>query len=280
MPSPATAPAIESPTPSLATSVGAHKLQAVPPLPEPVIPPVRRRRGRPPRLSRPAIFQAALRLIDAEGAGALTMRRLGAEMGVEAMSLYRHVSSKDALLDGIGEQLMAELEIDPEDRGWETTASRLSDGIRAVAQAHPAAYGLVGLRALNTVEAMRPVEALLAALREGGFPADRAIAAFRLLSAYSRGYALSEVAGFTLVNATKTEDRLTGDKLPADEFPAIHDLAEMLAADPTDGDFRSGIETILAGLRQELAAITAGRDQAASAGAAKARRKPAGAAKA
>ena len=227
------------------------KLTAVPAL---VDPPVTtpRKRGRPPRLSRPAIFQAALRLIDEEGAEALTMRRLGAEMGVEAMSLYRHVSSKEALLDGIGGQMLAELELGADDGDWTVTAQRLMADIRAVARAHPAAFALVGMRALNTVEAMRPVEKMLAALRAGGFPPDRAVAAFRLLSGYLRGFTLSEIAGLTL---TSGRQALADEELPADEFPTIHSLAGELGHDPTDGDFNAGIQTIIAGLRIELAAL-------------------------
>jgi AcrR family transcriptional regulator len=226
-----------------------------PPVSDPLAPTVApRKRGRPPRLSRPAIFKAALELIDAEGAQALTMRRLGAEMGVEAMSLYRHVSSKDALLDGIGGQLMSELDVGEDDGDWAVTANRLMLGIRAIAKGHPAAFALVGLRALNTVEAMRPVEALLVALRNGGFPPDRAVAAFRLFSGYLRGYTLSEIAGFTLTSAN---DGLTGEHLEADEFPAIRGLAAEFGRDPTDDDFRAGIETIAAGLRIELATIHA-----------------------
>lgn len=233
----------------------AAKLTAVPALMDSVEEPAPRRRGRPPRLSRPAIFGAALRLLDAEGTGALTMRRLGAEMGVEAMSLYRHISSKDALMDGIAEALMAEQEIVTEDQDWTQAARRFSSQIRMVAQAHPAAFELVGLRALNTVEAIRPIEALLAALRAGGFPPDRAVGAFRLLSGYSRGFALTEIAGFTLASGRGHGDRLTGDRLSAEDFPVIHALAGELARDQTDEDFQAGIETIITGLRRELAVL-------------------------
>jgi len=234
----------------------APKLKAVPPLVDTVTGlTAPRKRGRPPRLSRAAIFKAALQLIDAEGAQALTMRRLGSEMGVEAMSLYRHVSSKDALLDGIGGQMLAELEMGSDDGDWAVTAQRLTSGLRAIARAHPAAFELVGLRALNTVEAMRPVETLMADLRAGGFPPDRAVAAFRLLSGYQRGFTLSEIAGFA---PTSGRQGLSEEKLPADEFPAIHSLAGELGRDPTDADFNAGIATIIAGLRMELAEIAGG----------------------
>jgi len=180
-------------------------------------------------------------------------------MGVEAMSLYRHISSKDALLDGIGEALMAEHEVGSADDDWAHAAYRFSVQIRTVARAHPAAFELVGLRALNTVEAMRPIETVLAALRAGGFPSDRAVAAFRLLSGYSRGFALSEIAGFTLADGRRDDGRLTGDQLPAADFPAIHALARDLARAPADNDFDAGIETIIGGLRRELVGLQARR---------------------
>lgn len=130
-----------------------------------------RRRGRPARLSRPIILATALELVDLEGGEALTMRRLGAELGVEAMSLYRHVANKRALVDGVAEQMMAEVDLGRGRSGdWADTARRLLIGIRAVARAHPAAFELVGMRALNTHVAVRPVERLLADLRAGGFP--------------------------------------------------------------------------------------------------------------
>ncbi len=165
-----------------------------------------RRRGRPARLSRPAILDTALRLIDREGADALTMRRLGGELGVEAMSLYRHVASKRALLDGVAEQLIGEVASYREAPGddWVERARSLVIGIGAVARRHPEAFELVGMRALNTEAAIRPIEALLAALRAGGFSPDRAVAVYRQLSAYARGYAMSEIVGFTL-NPTRAD---------------------------------------------------------------------------
>ncbi|MEA2298402.1 MAG: hypothetical protein QOF77_1338 [Solirubrobacteraceae bacterium] len=212
-----------------------------------------RRRGRPPRLSRAAILDQALKLVDAEGAEALTMRRLGAELGVEAMSLYRHVSNKSALLDGIAECMMAEVgDCRRDEGGWLETARSLSVGYCAVARAHPAAFELVGLRALTTTDALRPVEALLADLRAAGFPPHRAVAVYRLLASYGRGFALMEIAGLSLPAVAVDPSRLTRDDLPADEFPAIHELSGELSCGPTDAQFRAGLETILAGLRQEL----------------------------
>jgi AcrR family transcriptional regulator len=217
-----------------------------------------RRRGRPARLSRPLILAKALALVDDEGAEALTMRRLGAELGVEAMSLYRHVENKRALLDGIAEQLMAEVDDGSADPSldWAAGAHHLATRLRGVALAHPAAFELVGTRALNTHAALRPVEALLDDLRRGGFAPDQAVAAYRLLVSYVRGFALGEIAGFTLAEATSDPARLTGDKLPAAEFPVIYELAADLSLNPSDEHFHSGLETILDGLHQRLAPLS------------------------
>ena len=215
-----------------------------------------RRRGRPARLSRPIILTTALELVDAEGSEALTMRRLGAELGVEAMSLYRHVANKRALLDGIAEQMMAEVDLGHGQAGdWADTARRLLIGVRAVALAHPAAFELVGMRALNTQVAVRPIERLLADLRASGFSSERAVAVFRLLGSYIRGYAMSEIVGFTLTDRADDPSRLSAHDLPADQFPTISELAPALACDPTEAQFRAGIETIIEVVRLETAAL-------------------------
>src|SRR5579859_2856148 len=86
----------------------------------------RRPRGRPPKLSTAAIVAAAIGLLDRDGADALTMRRLGAELGVEAMSLYRHVAGRRALLDAIADGLAAEIEPHDGSGDW-------ADALRATA---------------------------------------------------------------------------------------------------------------------------------------------------
>src|SRR5919112_6853273 len=70
-------------------------------------------------LSRQRILEAAVRFADREGLEALSMRKLGSELGVEAMSLYNHVPNKGALFDGMVEVLLGELEVPPEDESWE-----------------------------------------------------------------------------------------------------------------------------------------------------------------
>jgi AcrR family transcriptional regulator len=207
----------------------------------PVAPP--RRRGRPAKLSRDAIVAAALGLLDREGAQALTMRRLAGELGVEAMSLYRHVADRAALLEGLADRLTSEVARRPRDEDWADALRGLAGDLRAIARRHPAAFGLVAMRVLNTPHVLAPVEDSLAALRRGGFTPARAIFAHRLVSTYARGYALAELAGFAI-------------EVGADQrLPQLRSLSRRLASEPTEANFRTGLETIIGGLRAEREAL-------------------------
>jgi AcrR family transcriptional regulator len=205
--------------------------------------PQRRRRGRPAKLSRTAIFAAALALIDNEGAEALTMRALAAALGVEAMSLYRHVADKQALLDGVAEQLYREVEPRGQSADWVVAVRAFAASVRGLARHHPDAFALVALRSTDSPSALRPVEDLLASLRGAGFTPARAVAAYRLVAAYTRGFALSEISGFAL-----SDDAAAA--LPG-ELAAVRSLSRPLASEPTDASFRAGLETIINGIRAE-----------------------------
>src|SRR5918911_1159397 len=101
--------------------------------------------GRQP-LSRRRVLEEAVRFVDREGLEALTMRKLGAELGVEAMSLYNHVPNKGALLDGMVEILLGELEIPPEEEGWESRVREAYRAFRRLAHEHPNVFPLLVVR--------------------------------------------------------------------------------------------------------------------------------------
>jgi AcrR family transcriptional regulator len=205
----------------------------------------RRRRGRPAKLSRPAIFAAGVRLIDRDGPAGLTMRALAAELGVEAMSLYRHVDGREALLDGVAADLMGEIEPRGPSADWAEAVRGFARSDRGLARNHPQAFMFVGLRALDSPGALQPVEDLLASLRGAGFTPARAVAAYRVIAAYTRGYVLSEIAGFAVSEEVSSVQRVGG------RFPTIRLLGRQLAGEPTDASFRAGLETIIRGLQTE-----------------------------
>jgi AcrR family transcriptional regulator len=167
------------------------------------------------------------------------MRALGGELGVEAMSLYRHVADRAALLEGLADALAAEIEPRARNEDWADALRGLAGDLRAIARRHPAAFALVAMRVLNTPNVLRPIEDVLASLRRGGFTPARAIFAYRLVATHARGYALAELTGFAI--EVGHEQRL----------PAIRSLSRRLASEPTEANFRTGLETILGGLRAE-----------------------------
>jgi len=206
------------------------------------------------RLNRQRVLEAALAIVDAEGLPALTMRRLGAELGVEAMSLYRHVPNKEALLDGIVELIVLEIEVPSDDSDdWADAWRHVGRSYRQAALAHPNAFPLVTMRPLNTPEALRRIDAAYDLLRRAGLDERMAIVAFRTLASYTRGFALEEVTGRALgAHADGEEGRLDPRDLPATEFPRISELASRLVATDHCAVFEGGLDLILTGLEAEL----------------------------
>ena len=204
--------------------------------------------GRRP-LSRRRVLEAAVRFADREGLGSLTMRRLGAELGVEAMSLYNHVPNKGALLDGMVEVLLGEVEIPPRSKDWE---ERVRDGYRAfrrLAHEHPNVFPLLVERPPETMDGVWLVEEFLQTLREAGFGAEEALHAFRSLSSYTFGYSMAEIRGFAL---EPDGSRLGARALSPEEFPNLCELGARLERVDHEAEFEFGLDLLLSGLRDRL----------------------------
>jgi TetR/AcrR family transcriptional regulator, tetracycline repressor protein len=201
------------------------------------------------RLSKRRILEAAVRIVDSEGLEALSMRRLGAELGVEAMSLYNHVPNKEALLDGMVELLLGELEVPPESEGWESRVREAYRAFRRLAHEHPNVFPLLVVRPPDTMDGVWLVEEFLKTLREAGFDPETALYAFRALSSFASGYAMAEIRGFAMEPAS---GRLGASTLAPGEFPHIHELDDRLEAVDHDAEFEFGLDLIIAGLKEKL----------------------------
>jgi AcrR family transcriptional regulator len=202
---------------------------------------------RRPGLTRATVATGALRVLDREGLGGLSMRSVGAELGVQAMSLYHHVASKDDLLDAIAEQVIAEVE--PGDPGlpWDEALRVLARRLRAAVLAHPHAAPLVASRPLASPAALAPVEASLAALRRGGLEAAAAVQAFWLLSSYLSGALVSEAAAA----AEPRPVSIGPTDLPRDpdgQFPTLAELAPVISGSDYAAEFERGLDTLLAAI--------------------------------
>jgi AcrR family transcriptional regulator len=149
-------------------------------------------RARTP-LSRDRILRAALDLADRDGFEACTMRKLGAQLGVEAMSLYRYVTSKEDLLSGLVDLVFAEIEIDePGTTAWRTATRARAHAHRAALRRHPWAIGVMEGRMQPGPASLRVHDATLGIFRGAGFPFRAAVHANSVLDAYVYGFALQE----------------------------------------------------------------------------------------
>lgn len=184
-------------------------------------------RGGPrPRLTREKVLRAALEFVDANGLAALSMQKLGTELGVQGMSLYSHVENKDELLDGIVEAMTAEAEPPPADgTGWRDALRRLAGEIRAMILRHPAAAPLLVSRQVMTTRQLQQVDGYLGLLMRQGFTEERAVEVLRTLY----GYAL----GFALVEANLAAGGQRGP-WPDDELSRMRRVTEMVPRDAPD----------------------------------------------
>lgn len=198
-------------------------------------------------LNRDVILDGAMALIEREGPGALSMRRLGATLGVEAMAIYHHFGSRDELLAAIGDRLLRPLhELDFSD-DWREACRRFATALRDIAVTQPATFQLLGLQPFDTPISLEPVERLLGLLVANGFGPAQALAIYRATVSYARGYALAEATGFT-VDATRPGGRRRLASLPGSEFPILAGRAGELATLDTDAAYELGVQALLTGL--------------------------------
>lgn len=192
-----------------------------------------------PRLSREAILRAAVELVDERGLAALSMRSLASRLGVEAMSLYHHVASKDALLDGIVEVVLDDVAA-TEGGGWRPTLRELARRYRAASRRHPRVLLLFSSRTLTMPSWRRAVEDTLAALRLGGFSDEEAVHAYRVFWAYVVGYVLAELRLGESGGVDEYHRQLS-----ASEYPATLALTPVLRDTDRDEEFTRGVELLL-----------------------------------
>jgi AcrR family transcriptional regulator len=143
-------------------------------------------------LSEARIVEAAARVADAGGYTAISMRNVGRELGVEAMSLYHHVAGKDALLDALTDWVFARIELPGDDAPWREGMRLRAASARDVLVTHPWALTLIDSRTHPGPALLRHHEAVIGCLRRGGFSIELAAQAFSVIDAYVYGFALTE----------------------------------------------------------------------------------------
>ena len=225
--------------------------------------PGRPSQSRAGRLDRDSIVIAALEMIDEQGPSSVSMRRLGARLGVEGMALYRYLPSRDDLLDAVVERVVDELYADPGVHllprdDWSDYLGRLARGVRRVALAHPQAFPLVATRPpvapwmRPPLRSLRWIDAFFAALRSQGFTPGGAVYAYRAFTSFLLGHLLLEVAAMGVQTGPVDDVRDDGSApLAADEgpeladFPHVQEAAEALAEDHAEEEFEASLASLL-----------------------------------
>lgn len=224
------------------------------------LPVVTRRRRLP--LSADRILDAAFALADAEGLAAISMRRLGQAMGVEAMSLYKHVADKEAILDGIVERVLGHIVVPSATDDWRDAMRQRAHSARDVFARHPWATGLLESRAANSSpRRLAYFDGILGALRGAGFSNQLAMRAFALLDAYIYGFILQERS---LAFQDDESLQAVGEDLlrqMANQYPHLTAVTrEVLTSGYDRGEeFAFGLEFILDGLERARRAAAATR---------------------
>ena len=212
-------------------------------------------------LNKERVFHAAIAVADSGGIGSLTMRRLAEELGVEAMSLYYHVANKEAVLDGVVDAIVAEIEnalcgFDiPTDTDWKTSLRRRILTAREVMLRHRWAPAVIETRTTMTPTMMRYFDTLLGILREGGFSVDLGHHAMHALGSRALGFSqeLFQPDGDSPVEDDVTE--MLG--LMASLLPYITEMMTEFAHDDPDStlgwcddqvEFEFGLDVTLDGL--------------------------------
>lgn len=208
-----------------------------------------------PVLSGERVVQAAVAVADRGGLAGVSMRNVGRELGVEAMSLYHHVSGKEALLDAMVDWIFARIELPGAGRPWRQAMEARCSSARAVLARHPWALGLMESRSSPGPALLQHHDAVLGCLRANGFPVRLAAHAFSALDSYVYGFVLAEL--HLPFAPGEGAEEFTSDLAPLlDAYPHLAEfVAEVVVGrEYAYGDeFSYGLALVLDQLEQRLA---------------------------
>ena len=224
-----------------------------------------------PNLSRERVIDRAVALMDAQGVQHLTMRRLGEDLHVEAMALYRYVNGREDLLEGVVDRLVSGLRVDPGSRvqpedGWQGFLQWMAHSVRDLALAHPNIFPLIATRhpaapwLRPPLRSVRVVEEFLDALTARGFSDEQAAHAYRSFTSFLLGHLLLEAASRGAQTGPVEEPLDEGDAglpsrdaaLDLEDFPTVRRLRPLLSQDHADREFEEALEALLDRLDRDL----------------------------
>lgn len=213
---------------------------------------------RPPQqtrvpLDRERILRAALAITDEAGIEALTMRRLGAELGFEGMSLYHHVASKDDLLDGMLDLVLDETQPPAASEPWDAAIRASALSVHEALRRHPWACRLLMSAARIRPARLRYMDSLLERLHDAGFDADLTYNAYHVLDAHIFGFSLWLAAYTYDTEQAAALAASLDDFIPPGEYPHLNEHARQHMSEGPHHDvdaFALGLDLLLDGLKR------------------------------
>jgi AcrR family transcriptional regulator len=211
-------------------------------------------------LDRQRILDAALAFVDREGLDAFSMRKLGSELGVEAMALYHYFPSKAALVDALVGLVLAGLEL-PQPRSgsgeaWAGVLRQVARSFRDLGTAHPNIFPLLATLAFDNPASLVPAEAVLQVLIEAGLSPRHAFDAFVALKSFVVGYTLWAI-GNNVSGQRRAEPPHVVLECGGVDYPRLTELTDWLAERPLDVEFDACLDVLLDGLRARLSTTAA-----------------------
>jgi AcrR family transcriptional regulator len=206
------------------------------------------------------VVQAAVALADSRGLASVTMRKVARKLGVEAMSLYHHVTDREDLLDGMVDSVMGEIEL-PSGDDWRTAMRERAVSARRVLLAHRWAIGVLDSRSAPGPLTLGHREAVLASLKKGGFSTAKTAHAFAVLDSFIYGFVLQEVS----LPIIKSEElaavaEMVLRELPVERFPHLNEMTREYSLRPGyefADEYELGLDLILDALDRNRGKSTA-----------------------
>lgn len=170
-------------------------------------------------LTRDRIIDAAMSLADQTGVDALTIRKLATALEAKPMTIYHYVANKEAIIDGMVDQVFGEIDLPPTNPNWKTAIRHRASSARAVLAKHPWAVPLMDSRSSPGPATLKHHNAVLGCLREGGLSVEMTAHAYAVIDAFIYGFAIQEAS------------------LPATTGEQMHELVETITTPFSEGEY-------------------------------------------
>ncbi len=206
------------------------------------------------------ILRSALRIADEDGLTAVSMRSIAAKLGVEAMSLYNHVTGKEQIIVGIIDLVLEEIDVLLTATDWKASMRRRAISAREAMLRHPWAAALIESHSSTSDVRLRYADSVLSVLRRAGFTIQQAYGAFLTLDSYIYGFVLQEVNWPHEPQEVPEAIEQIRPQVSPSRFPYVTEVMSFVARQRSESpggyesEFAFGLELVLDGLERLLSA--------------------------